>query len=263
MLKKSFLIILSLMLVVGCKTISVKNKETTAKLLFKNLNKEAEKITDVRVTGIFNITGAKEIPPAFIQFDTYGNLKTNTFTFKILFLKKPLIEIIVEKENVLLVNHTGKEYINLKARDIDFSKFLGVNFNPQDVAYFFLGKIPYSPDMEIMDLEWTKTEYILSITNKVAKYVIHLNSNEEIVRAKIYNEYFDTLTLDAIQYGKDDDKIQIPKTLNFITEDGMIKLTFIIEKISTTQLKQSVFDKTIIKDYKEVFDINQIKVILR
>jgi hypothetical protein len=260
MLKKIFFILTIFILLFSCKTISVKNKETTAKMLFKNLVKESEKVSDISVSGLFSISGAKEIPPVFIQFDTFGNLKGNDFTFKISFLKKPLMEVVVNKDDVLFINHTGKQYIRLKLQDVDFSKFIGINFNPSDVGYLFLGKLPYSEKMEIMDLSWTPHEYVLTVTNTISKYTIHLNSNEEIIKAKINGEYFDPLILESIQYAKNDDKENIPKTLVFSTEDNLIKMTFMIEKMSLKPSSHVDTNLDILKNYTEVFDINKIKV---
>jgi hypothetical protein len=262
-LKKVLFFILLVFLIFSCKTINVKNKETTAKILFKNLLKESEKINEVSVSGLFRIVGVKDVPPAYIQFDCQGNLKTNNFSFKISFLTKPLMEIIVDKNKVLFINHTGKQYINLNMEDIDFSKFLGINFNPVEVGYFFLGKIPYSADIEIMDFKWTKKDYTLTLTNNTSKYDIVLNSDEEIIRAKISSEYFESLNLDSVIYIKNDDRVNIPRSLIFSTEDGSIKMSFLIDKISLKQAKPYTFNQDILEKYTEVFDINEIKVIIK
>jgi hypothetical protein len=262
-LKKVIIFIFLAFLIFSCKTINVKNKETTTKIIFKNLMKESEKINEVSLSGLFRIMGVKEVPPVYIQFNCQGNLKTNNFSFKISFLSKPLMEIIVDKENVLFINHTGKQYINLKMGEIDFSKFIGINFNPVEIGYFILGKIPYSTDIEIMDFKWTKKEYTLTLTNSTSKYEVVLNPDEEITRAKINSEYFDILNLDSVIYIKNDDKVNVPSSLTFSTEDNSIKMSFLIDKISMKQAKPYVFDQSILDKYTEVFDINKIKVTIK
>lgn len=263
-MKKNFLLILSVVILLfSCKTIEKQNQETEAKILFKNLVKESATLNNIHVSGLFKLNGVKEVPQAFINFDCFGNLKTETMAFKISFLKKPLIEIAVDKNDILFINHTGLEYIKLKYENIDFSKFIGVNFNPLELGYFFVGKIPFSENLEMMSYKFIKKEIVMELTNNISKYTITLNENEEIISAKINNQYFDALSLDSIKYTKDDDGKSIPKNVNFSTDDQKIKMAFIIDKISLNPTDKNETSLDFLSKYKEIFDINEIKVKLK
>jgi hypothetical protein len=266
-LKKFFVFIFLLLLVLinSCKTVPLKNEEMETKILFKNLQKDSEKIDSISVSGLLRISGVKDIPSGYVQFDSHGNLKENYISFKISFLKKPLIEIVIDNKDVILINHSGKQYIRLDIEKIDFSKFIGINFNPLEVSYLFVGRIPYSPDMELMDFVSSKKESVLNITNNISKYSLYLNSRREFQKIIISNEYFDPIILDSIQYTKNDDGENVPKNLNFSTEDGKIKLYFIIDKssLNPNPADNQKIDPSSLKNYKEVFDINEIKVSLK
>jgi len=262
-LKKLLLFIIFIVLLFSCKTIEKKNKETEAKILFKNLVKASENLDDVYVSGMFKLTGVKEVPAAFINFESYGNFKKQLMSFKISFLKKPLIQISVNGSDITFINYTGKEYIKLKYESVDLSKFIGVNFNPLEISYFFIGKIPYSTDIEMMSCQFTKNGIVMELTNNVSKYSITLNEKEEIISVKINNQYFDILNIDSIQYAKNDDGDSIPKNINFSTEDQKVKMSFIIDKISYNPKNIELNDLDFLSDYKEVFNINDIKVKLK
>nr|HPO51102.1 hypothetical protein [Spirochaetota bacterium] len=163
-MKKIILFILVLFLITGCKTTQKVDKETEGKILFKNLVKSSESLSDIYVSGLFRLSGVKEIPAAFINFESSGNFKNKNISFKISFLRKPLIQIRVAGEDITFINHSGKQYIKLKYENIDFSKFIGINFNPLEISYFFVGKIPYSSDIQLMSCNFTKNGTLLELT---------------------------------------------------------------------------------------------------
>ena len=173
------------------------------------------------------------------------------------------MEIIFNDKDVIFVNHSGKQYIKFNIEEVDFSKFIGINFNPIEISYLFFGKVPYSGDMELMGYEYVKNEYILEMTNSESKYTLLLNKKKEFLKFLINNEYFDSISLDSIQYTKNDDGISVPKNLTFSSEDQKIKLNFIVDKSSFNPSEVKEMALSELKDYVEVFDINEIKINLK
>ena len=260
-LKKRIFIFLSITLILfACKTIRVRDKETTGNVLFKTLLKKSEKINDVYISGLFKINGVKELPPIYLQFESQGKLKEKAISFRILSFKTPIIDISLNQNDVLFINHAGEEFVNLDIEQIDFSKFTGISFNPLDLSYFFLGTIPYSESMELMDFKWTKKEYIIDISDNVSKYTIHLNSKEELGSIKIFNQYFDALFLESIKYKKNNDGINMPYMLVFSSEDKKIQISFIINKILLDPLEKSLIDLDILNKYKEVSTLEKMQM---
>ncbi|OHD11112.1 MAG: hypothetical protein A2086_01885 [Spirochaetes bacterium GWD1_27_9] len=260
--KLVFLIIIGLVLLTSCKTTQKGYRETEAKILFKNLLKDSEKISDVKVSGLFRISGVKEIPAGFVNFECFGNVKNQTLSFKVSFLKKPIFEISAKDKEILFINHTAKQFIKLKMENVDFSKFIGINFSPIELSYIFLGKCPYSSDIEMMNSKFNGKEYVLEITNSVSKYTVFVNRTEDISKVIIDNQYFDAIIMDSIQYTKNAKGEKVPKNVSFTTLDGKIKMSFIIEKISFDKQTEEK-DYGFLSEYAEVFDINDIKVKLK
>ncbi len=210
---------------------------------------------------MFRVSGVEDIPSAFLKFESYCFFKEKKVYFRVFFINNLLIDIIIDKNNVLFINHIGKEYVEYNIEQVDFSKFTGANFNPLDISYFFLGSIPYSENMEVIDFKLDKNEYIMVITDNISKYTIHLNSKEEINKVEIFNQYFDNLFLDSITYKeskKENEKI--PYKFDFLTENRDIKIQFILNEI-TNELSQFELSKYAIpNDYKKVSSIEKIKI---
>lgn len=262
-MRKIFIFTIFVILLVGCKSTNKTNRETEAKILFKNLIKASENLNNVYIEGLFKLTGVKDVPQAFINFQTYGNFKKQLMTFKILFLKKPLIEISVNKNDIMFINHTGKEYIKLQYDNVDFSKFIGINFDPLEIGYFFIGSIPYSTDTELMSFNYTKDGLVMQLTNNMSMYTILVNDKEQITSIKINNQYFDVINVDGIQYTKNDAGLDVPKNINFSTDDKNVKMSFIIDKISFNPQETNISSLEFLSQYNEVFNINDIKVKLK
>jgi hypothetical protein len=247
----------------SCKSIDLKNRETTSNILFKKLLKNSEEINDLYVKGLFMVSGVKEIPAAYVSFVSRGNIRSKNIRFEISFLKKKVIDIVMENNRILLINHTGKQYIRMNYEEIDFSRYIGVNFNPMEISYLLLGQIPYSPDLEMMKFDWNKKEYRMEMTSRNSTYEIFLNRDEEIIRAAVRNQFFDTIYLDSIKYSKNDDGKNIPKSISFLTEGGKIRMSFIIEKISTRLPEDEINLPLELKDYTEVTRPEDIVVKIR
>jgi hypothetical protein len=259
-MKKFLLACMILVLFTQCKSIIVKDKETTSRIMFKNLLKTASEINDVEVAGFVKISGVKEIKPMYIQFDSRSRLQENKAAFTMYLFKKPLLEIVLDNDIVYFINHTADQYTTLDIEQVDFSRFLGINFNPVEVSYFFLGSIPYDPEMELMDFSWDRSEYQMNITNDISKYTIRLNRDEEITSADIYNQYFDVFKLESIGYTTNDDGKNIPKSLVFATSDGDITISFNLNRISLKKQPETLFDTTLLEKYTRVESIDDITI---
>ena len=148
-MKKIICFLLLIILLVSCATFNNNDKDTSVKVMFKNMVRDSEKLNDIYIKGMIRISGLKGIPAGYLNFTSEGKVKDTTLNFKISFLKTPIIEIFVEKNQIVLINHTkNKQYIKMKYEDIDFSNLIGINFNPLELSYFFLGKIPYNDKIE-------------------------------------------------------------------------------------------------------------------
>ncbi|HNZ26203.1 MAG TPA: hypothetical protein PK385_06525 [Spirochaetota bacterium] len=237
----------------SCKTIYVKDKETTANILLKNLLRESEKIGDVTVSGMIRINGVPEIPStAYISFTFAGNLKDEKGTFGIYLLKKPVMEIIFDKKEVLIVNRKSLQYKKINVDETDYSKLIGVNFNPIEACYFLLGKIPYSENMTLINYDWNSKEHIMDLSTSVSTYKIKLNYDELIVWSEINNQFFEKIFLDSIKYVKNDDNAYVPKQATFKTDDEKRTLYFIIDKTSLNTKYTTDVNSIDLTGYSEV-----------
>ncbi|MCG8568592.1 MAG: DUF4292 domain-containing protein [Spirochaetes bacterium] len=264
-MRKFILLFFSLLILVSCKTIPEKDKEITGNILFKNLINEAQKVENFYINGALKITGVKDIPPGYVNFESQGNFATQETTFRISFLNYPIIDILFSKNDILLVNYTNNQYIKLNVEEVDLASLLGINFNPNDIGYFLLGKIPYTKDMQLMNFNIVNDRYYIELTNASSKYDIYLNENQEIVYAKSESQFFDPIVLDTIKYIKNDDNVNIPKNALFKSlnqNDQTVAFSFIIKNISY-QDRKSFFQEDLINDFTEISDINEMKIQLR
>jgi len=211
---------------------------------------------------LMRVDGVKELPSVFLHFESQGKLKENQTSFKISSFKTQLIDIDINGDSVLLINHTGKQFLRLNKEQIDFSKITGINFNPIEISYFFLGNVPYSENMELMDFKWTRNDYILDVTDTDSKYTLNLNADREIISAKIFSQFFDNISLDSIKYQKNEEELNMPHMLSFSADDNSIKLSFIINKISYKNEVEDFIDIKILKDYQKISNLDDIKVII-
>ena len=260
---KNLLFIFVISFLFSCKTIIVTNKETTSKIMFKNLMKESQKIEYASFSGSFKVTGVKDVPSAYISFKTDVIFNEKKALFSISILRKPILEILFNNNNGILLNHTKKEFVRFNLEEIDYSKIMGINFNPFEISYLFAGCVPYSDDMQLMDFKWTKKEYIITLTNNISKYEIYLDPDYKIVKATINNQFFDKIILESIKYSKNDDNKDVPNILNFSSEDQKYKLSFLIEKSSLKKVEIKDITKDNLEDWKEVEKIEDIEVKIR
>jgi len=261
--KKINILLVLLVLFFSCKTIVVTNKETVSKIIFKNLIKRAKEIEQASFSGSFKVTGVKEIPQTYISFKADILFKERKAVLSLSLFKKPILDIIFDQDKGILLNYTKKEFIRFNISEIDYSKIMGINFDPFEICYFFLGRVPYSSDMNLMDFNWTKFEYIVTLTNNISKYEIFLNRNQEIIKAKINNQFFDNIILESIKYTKNDDNKNVPNVLNFSSEDGKYILIFLIDKSSLKKVEIKSIDEDFLKDWVELKDIESIDIKIR
>lgn len=257
------LIISVFFLILSCKTIVVTNKETVSKIIFKNLIKESQKIEYASFLGSFKIIGVKEMPQVYIPFNLDIFFKERKAILSISLFKKPILDLIFDNDKGILLNYTKKEFVKFNISEIDYSKIMGINFDPFEICYLFLGKIPYSSDISLMDFKWTKFEYIFTLTNKISSYEIFLNSDQEIVKAKINNQFFNTIILESIKYTKNDDNKNIPNILIFSSESGKYNLTFLIEKISFKKGEFKNPDEDFLKEWIELKKLDDLNIKIR
>lgn len=245
----------------ACATILVKNKGTFGKIFFKNLKNKSKNINNAYISGMFKINGVEDIPSTYLKFETYCFFNEKKVFFRIYFINTVITDIIINNTDAILVNHIDKEYVEYNLEQVDFSKFTGANFNPLDLSYFFLGSIPYSENMELIDFKWDKKEYIMDITDNISKYILYLNKDEKITKVQIYNQYFDNLILDSITYKeKSKDKEKIPYKFDFSTENKKIKISFVLKDILFEPSKDDLTKFKIPNDYKKVSSIDKIKL---
>jgi hypothetical protein len=262
--KRTFvLIITAFIMLTGCKTIIIGDRETTGKIMFRNFINDSEKINEIYISGLFRVSGKKELPPVYLTFEAQGKLKDKDISFKMLSFKTPIFDIYFKKDKAIFVNHTNKEYVELNLEELDLSKFIGINFNPIDFGYFFLGKIPYSESMEMMNFKWSRKEYVMNITDNLSKYEIHIDADQKITGVKLESQYFDTILLRSIRYQKNDEGVVLPNMMTFLSEDGKIEISFILNKVLLKMKSENELGETIIKKYKKLASPDDIKVIIK
>ena len=150
-MKRYFLAVIFIIILSSCKTVVNIDKETSGNILFRNIIKKSEKISNVYISGLLRISGFPEIPSGvYISYSFHGDIKNQVGLFRLLLFKKPIYEIYFKKSNVIFVNCKANQYVKLNIDEVDYSKFIGINFNPIEIAYFLIGAIPYSEDMVLM-----------------------------------------------------------------------------------------------------------------
>ena len=220
----------------GCSTIKVTDKETMSSILFRNIVTNSEQISDAYLSGMLRITGVPEIPAgAYISYTFHGNVKDQVGKFSLAIFKKPVFEIYFDKKDFVLVNCRKKIYVKSNLDDIDYSKFIGVNINPLDIAYFLMGTVPYSPDLQLLNYEVTKDSHLLEISSSVSSYNVRLNADEEIISADINNQYFDSIIMDSVKYAPNSEGVRVPQSAVFRTEDKKKSISFIVDKMTTKE----------------------------
>lgn len=232
-IKNRLLVIVLALAVVSCTTIKVIDKETVSSILFRNIVTNSQKISDAFVSGMLRISGVPEIPAGvYISYTFHGNIKQQTGFFSLSLFKKPLFEIYFNEKEFVLVNCKKKIYVKSTLDEVDYSKYIGVNINPIDIAYFLLGVVPYSPELELLGYEVTKDAHILDISTNVSTFKVQLNGREEIISADINNQYFDNVVMDSVKYAKNEDGENVPQSAVFRTEDKKKSINFIIDRTS-------------------------------
>ena len=234
--KRYILFLIFILGLTACSTIKVTDKQTMSSILFRNLVTNSEQISDAYLSGMLRITGVPEIPAgAYISYTFHGNVKDQTGKFSLAVFKKPVFEIYFSKKDFVLVNCRKKIYVRSNLDDIDYSKYIGVNINPLDIAYFLMGTVPYSPDLQLLNYEVTKDAHILEISSSVSSYNVQLNANEEIISANIDNQYFDNIIMDSVKYAPNADGQRVPQSAVFRTEDKKKSINFIVDKMTTSE----------------------------
>jgi hypothetical protein len=223
--------------------------------------RKSEKLEKAYISGLMRIEGVEDIPAAYLKFESSCDFKLKTVNFRIIAIRTPIFDISFDNNDVVLVNHTSKEYIKLKMDQLDFSKIIGINFNPLDIAYFFLGCVPYSESMEMVDFKWSKKEYQMVISDNISKYTINLNDKEEILSVLLNNQYLGSLVIAPISYKKDNGENNLPNVLSVKDNEENVRITFRINKSIVDSLNNDLQDiNKIIKNYTKITDINKMKI---
>jgi hypothetical protein len=258
---KIVIIITIIFFLISCSTITrqgEKNLNVVKNIILKNLEKEFEKLDNINIKGLIKISGVKEIPNGFIKFNAYGSLKKGNLVLKLSFLNKDITEIIIYNfDDVLFINHIGKQYIEFFLAEIDFSNFIGININPIEICYFFLGKIPFNKNTELMDIKLESGLYVINISDEISKYTIHVNSDYNITKAKIDNQYFGVTSIDSITYIKNSDGSYSTKSVS-CSSDNRAKLSLLIDEISYRD--DIKIDTPNIQSYKKIGNINELNL---
>lgn len=258
-LKHILPLFLLITLLVGCKTIDVKNKETVGNIVFKNQMNLSREIADVYVAGSVKISGVKEVPPSYLKFESSGNIKEELSYFRISFIKKPIIDIYIEKDDIIFISHTSSQYVRFNKEEVNLSRLFGINLNPIDATYFLLGRIPYSDDMQLMNFDIKENRYYLELTNSSSQYDVYLNDSEEITGARSSSQFYDSIILSSIKYTKNDDDISVPKLVTLSSEEKKIAISFIINSISFKKRSIDILDEERLKEFEEVSEIGKIQ----
>lgn len=255
-------LIVALFFFVQCGTLETKekDKETRGKILFKKLVSESEDISNVYIKGLMKISGVENIPPALINFEAFGNLKEDHANFAISILKKPLLKISIKEENMLVVNHTTNQYVNVAIEDVDLSQLIGLNFNPAELSYLLLGKIPYSEDIQLMKFDIVDDRYIMDLTTNTSVFTIAMTNDELIKTVEAKNQYFETLYLDGITYSKNDDGDEIPEKVRISNEEKTISLFFIIKSISYKEQTIDFLKDINLDEYTRLDSIEDLEI---
>jgi len=261
LIKKAFILIL-LVFLTGCTTLKIKDKETFGQVLYKNLKKKSLKVEKAVISGMFKINGVPEIPSIFMEFKLLTVFNEKTVSFRIRALNKNLIDIFIDKNNVYIINNIDKKYFKTDIEKIDFTKVTGINFNPFDVSYLFLGIIPSNDKMEYINFTRDKNEYIMEISDNISKYILNLNKKELLTKVKIMNQYFDTIILDSIRYRENGNGgFDIPHMFVFSSENSKNKISFIINKSVLNNGESNFIDiKNIILNYQFTDKVDDIKL---
>ncbi len=252
------MIIVLAFVLVGCSTIKVIDKETVSSILFRNMVTNSQKISDAYVSGMMRISGVPEIPAGvYISYTFHGNIKQQAGVFSLSLFKKPFFEIYFDEKEFVLVNCKKKIYVKSTLNEVDYSKYIGVNINPIDIAYFLLGVVPYSPELELLGYEVTKDAHILDISTNVSTFKVQLNGKEEIIAADINNQYFDNIIMDSVKYAKNDDGENVPQSAVFRTEDRKKSINFIIDRTSFKRPynAQNIEQKLLDSEYTKIENI--------
>lgn len=244
--------------VTGCKTVSIKEKqELKANVMYKKLIKDSEGINTIDASGSIMIVGNKEIPAVYIKFETAADLKRNRSVFKLSVLSKPLIDLYMSDEKITLYNHTHKQQIALDTASVDFSRIIGINFDPAEIAYLLVGKIPYSENMQLVNLEADKNKALMNITNETTNFFIEFDRDGKISSIRLENQFFDKLIVDIISY--DETNGDVPQKVKVSSEDKKVTITFLIRNIEINKKTDGEF--TLPADgYEIVENIEDIKI---
>ncbi len=259
-MKKSALILLTLFFIISCKTTVIKDKKTQGNILFKKLLSDSTKVESAYISGLLKITGVKDIPPAFIKFESQTVFNEKKSIFKIKVLNKVSMDILIEKNEVYIINNINKEFVKLSVEKADMSGVVGINFNPIDLSYFFLGLMPNSDTMEMTDFNIIKNQYAMDITDNISKYMITLNKNFEFTNVKIINQFYDPVTLESITYADYDEGGNKPKYITFSQQDKKVKMFFILNSNKKNYIKDDIFNYNFLNDYKIVTAFEDLKL---
>lgn len=252
---KIYILAIVLTIFFSCKGIDIKDEDTRGNILFKKMVESSKKVDNILINGSVKVSGSNEIPSTFIKFESGGSVRQNIYYFKLFFINTPLMDLYFDKGFITLINHRDKEVVKFEVENIDFSNVIGVNFNPKEVSYALLGKIPYSDNLQLMEFSWTKTNYFIKATSASSEYEVYLNENEDIVNMMINNQFYDIITLNKIKYRENDDGESIPQIVELVADERDLSLNFIISSIVYPDEHVVIGEIVIPEDYEKIDSI--------
>lgn len=255
----------ALLLIAGCKSIDVKEREEMrGNILFKKLMNRSSVVSFGTVSGLIMINGNPAIPAVYIKYTATADFKSKDAVLKLAVLSKPLLDLYMNHDTFVLVNHTGKEYIELNLEDVDFSKILGINFDPVELSYLLTGNIPYSGEMQLVSFENTKTgAALMNITDTTTNFFVQFDTHERISSIKVENQFFDKLTVENLTYAANNNEndIDVPQKIKVSSDTSKVTMTFLIRSIDYNQGEIEKFTNAL--DYTKLDNIEKINIKLK
>lgn len=257
----SYLFFFLLMALSGCKTVQVIKDEGAIQgnVLFKNLMKSSKELEYVNISSSVMIAGNKLIPQAYIKLAVAANYREEKAVLNFSVLSKPLFDIVMDRDNIVLINHTNKQFVRFSFFEVNFSGFIGLNFNPLDISYFLTGNIPYSEDMQMVSFDFGENQKMqLNITNSTTNFFLTFNRREQLYHASVNNQFFDSLNIETTSFSKNLEGKEVPQKVRVSSQDSPVSMTFLIRNFHYK--KRRSYSVTIPKDYIEVDSVDKIKI---
>jgi len=257
---KIFLLIL-ITVFFACKTSKpVDDLETYGNIVFRQMNESSLTINSVNINGFMRILGVKDVPPVYLPFEISAKLKDQKASLIISLRKQKILQIIINNDSFIIVNHKEGKYFKDDKENVNFSSVMGLSFDPIQVIYTLFGKIPYSENMELMGIKKNGGSYLIEMSDYSSKYKYTLSHNDMPISGEINNQFYDKIIIESITYALNDNNQNIPKTLTFSNIEGTVKLSFMISGLSNRELSDDFLNLEVLNELLPVDKIEEIAV---